>query len=121
MKILEEKVNISIANGQASNSVSFTPPSGLIVSCCIFKNDAESPGFVTAKLTDDAGFEISPATDIRNYRDREAGYYDGKKPLHYTAKGNTLVFSVFSTAPFASDFIAQLVLVYQPDNVPEIC
>ena len=121
MNILEEKVNLKIADGQTSASVSFTPPSGMIAGCCVFTNKVESPGFVTAKITDDAGFEISPATDIRNYRDREAGYYEGKKPLNFQSKGKTLVFSVFATEPFAGEFIAQLVLVYQPNPTPEFC
>ena len=113
MQKLEEIVNIEIEGGTSFGSVRFTPPSGLITACAIFANDAENSGFVTAKISNDSGEIISDASDIRNYRDRDAGYREGKKPLYMEACGKTYVLEINATEAWASNFKAQLVLVYE--------
>ncbi len=113
MQKLEEIVNLTIAQGQSAGSVSFTPQAGSVIACAVFTNGAVNPGFVTAKLSTDSNDIISGASDIRNYRDRDAGYLEGKKPLAFEAGNRQLVFEVNATAAFATDFKCQLVLVYQ--------
>jgi len=121
-KKLTETVNLSIASGTASGSFRFTPQSGLIVACTIFTNGVVSPGFTTAKISNDSGEVISEAQDIRNYRDREAGYLEGKMPLFLEAKGQTFILDVMATANFPADFKCQLILIYQADYTkPQTC
>lgn len=120
-KILEEKVDITIASGQTSGRVSFKPRAGRVIACAIFTNGAESAaGFVTAKITTDSGEEISPATHIKNYRDREAGYLEGKKPLDFETKNKSYNLEIFASQAFASTFLGQLVLVYDQRS-SEMC
>lgn len=116
MKILEYAVNIDILTGDASKTVSFTPPAGLVIGCCIFKEGGANTGFVSAKITDDANMDISPLTHIDNYRDREAGYYAAKKPLFFDTGGKTYQVTIAATENFTTDLKAQLVLVYENDH-----
>jgi hypothetical protein len=117
----EHTVNLTIASGQSSNFVRFTPPAGNIIACAIFTNGAANTGFVTAKISNDSGDIISDATDIRNYRDREAGYVEGKKPLYIEATGGTYQLDILSTAAWAADFKCQLVLVYENTHSQSTC
>lgn len=121
MKILEYAVNIDILTGDSAKTVSFTPPAGLLTGCCIFPVGGANAGFVSAKLTDDSNQDISPLTHIDNYRDREAGYYAGKKPLYYDTNGKTLQVTITATENFTTDLKAQLVLVYENDHTKDNC
>ncbi|ALM50315.1 hypothetical protein AMR72_16340 [Flavobacterium psychrophilum] len=115
MKQLEYSVNIDIPSGTNGKTVTFTPPPGLIIGCAIFKVGGTNAGFVSAKITDDANQDISPLTHIDNYRDREAGYLAGKKPLLFDTGGKTYMVTITSDQPFTSAMKAQLVLVYEND------
>jgi hypothetical protein len=49
---------------------------------------------------------------IDNYRDREAGYIEGKKPLNVEG-GNFYTVSVQSTELFTADFQVEMIFVYE--------
>ena len=115
MKTLEYAVNIDVLTGTKSKTQSFTPPAGLVIGCAIFKVGGANPGFVSAKITDDSNVDISPLSHIDNYRDREAGYRAGKKPLYFETGGKTYNVTITSNEDFTSDMKAQLVLVYESD------
>lgn len=115
----EEIVNLTIPSGQNYGKKPFTPPQGMIIACAIFTNDAANTGFQTAKISYDTGDIVSDTQDIRNYRDREAGYIEGKKPLMLDTCGRSFVLEVFATANYAADFQCQLVLVYHNPNIPQ--
>lgn len=115
MKQLEYAVNVNIPAGSQADTVSFTPPPGLVIGCCIFKIGGENDGFVSAKITDDSGQDLSPLTHIDNYRDREAAYQAGKKPLYFSTGGKTYLVTITSDQPFTTPLKAQLVLVYEND------
>lgn len=121
MNVLEDKVNITIASGQQSGQVSFKPKAGRVIACAIFTNGAETnAGFVTARITNDSGVEISPATHIKNYRDREAGYLEGKKPLDFETQNKSYTLEIFASQAFSAQFLGQLVLVYDRRSA-EMC
>lgn len=115
MKQLEYAVNIIVPTGEYSKTVQFTPYTGLVIACAIFTNDGDNAGFVSAKITDDANQDISPLTHIDNYRDREASYIAGKKPLRLDTGGKAYQVTITSDKPFTTDLRAQLVLVYEND------
>ena len=116
MEKLEEIIDLTIPSGSSSNSASLKLQPGLIIACAIFTNgkeDTHNTGFVTASIKSDSGDIVSPKSHIKNYRDRDAGYLEGKKPLYLDTCGKTYVFEVNSTASFTADFKCQLVLVYE--------
>lgn len=121
LKKLEEVVNLEIpAGGAPFASERFTPQAGLVIGCVVFTNNASTDGTIVAKITTDSGDVISPATDIRNYRSREAGYKEGCKPLYFETNGRTLVFEVGCDAEFYDNFKCQLVLIYE-NNFAQEC
>lgn len=121
MKILEYAVNIDIPSGTSGKTVNFTPPPGLVIGCAIFKTGGDNAGFVSVKITTDSNEDISPLTHIDNYRDREAGYAAGKKPLLLDTEGKSYMVTITSDQNFTTDLKAQLVLVYENDNTKSQC
>ncbi|RDI07048.1 hypothetical protein [Flavobacterium sp. AG291] len=121
MKVLEYAVNVEIPAGTSGKTVTFTPPAGVVIGCAIFKVGGENSGFVSAKITTDSNEDVSPLTHIDNYRDREAGYIAGKKPLLLDTQGKSYMVTITSNANFDTDLKAQLVLVYENDNTKSQC
>jgi hypothetical protein len=81
MKTQEQVVPVTVsagASGQVSNLINLPP--GKIVAVAAFFRDysAINSGFVRASIKDVTGFEVSQMQSISNYRDREAGYLEGK-------------------------------------------
>jgi hypothetical protein len=115
----EHVVSLSILAAEQSGSVDFTPIKGKVIGCVIYKNDATNPGFVRAVVKDNAGTEISKLQSIDNYRSREAEYLRGAKPLNIETGGRTFTFEVLATEPFAADFLAELIFIYEPEVCPQ--
>jgi len=113
--------NLTVANGASGNTVRFTPEAGLITHVAIFYPTIPNPGIVSAKITNDQGEDYAPMQDIRNYRDREAGFYEGKMPVYVEAKGQTFVLTLAATAAFTAAFPVQLVCTYQLDYSQPTC
>lgn len=78
---VEHTVNVAIANGSTGGNQQFTLPAGNVIAVAAFYDNSKFPGIVRASIKNAAGFEVSQFQDIRNLRDREAGYLEGKKPL----------------------------------------
>jgi len=115
IKILEHSEQVTIDSGGSYVSKSFQPQAGKVIGCSIYHNNengAINPGIVSARILTDAGLEVSPQADIRHYRNREAGYYDGLKVLNFDTEGKTYKIEIIATEPFTDDFKANLVLVY---------
>jgi hypothetical protein len=114
MKTQEQVVPVTVsagASGQVSNLINLPP--GKIVAVAAFFRDysAINSGFVRASIKDVTGFEVSQMQSISNYRDREAGYLEGKKPLQLDG-GSPVTVTVQATAPFTSNFLVDFVFVY---------
>lgn len=107
---------LSIAAGDTTANIDFTPPKGKVIGCAIYKNAAANPGFVRAIIKDNAGLEISKLQSIDNYRSRECEYLKGVKPLNIETLGRTFNFEVIATQPFTDDFNAELIFVYEPEE-----
>jgi len=121
MEKIEEAFNMTIKAGTQYGRFDFKPQAGLVIATAIFPHGGDNPGFVSAKISGDDGREISPATDIRNYRDREAGYREGKKPMNLDTQGKSFVFEIFASEPFATDLKVNWVLVYEPNYTKKDC
>ncbi len=114
MKTHEQVVPVTVssgASGQASNLINLPP--GKIIAVAAFFRDYSgiNSGFVRASIKDVNGFEVSPMQSISNYRDREAGYLEGKKPLQMDG-GSPITVTVQATAAFTSNFLVDFVFVY---------
>lgn len=114
MKTLEYIIPLTVQSGTTGNTASVKLPAGKITHAAIFYRDYSSvnSGFVRAAITDVSGTEVSRMQSINNYRDREAGYLDGKKPLNIEG-GNIFNFIVQASVAFSANFIAELVFVYE--------
>ena len=80
----EHVVNVALNPGDTSVTVQSNLPQGNFIAVAAFFDDSRFPGIVRASIKDFSGFEQSKMQDIRNLRDREAGYIVGKKPLYLT-------------------------------------
>ena len=78
---VEQVLTISLANGDTSVTKDVALPPGNVVAVAAFYDQSKFPGIVRASIKDANGYEVSKMQDIRNLRDREAGYLEGKKPL----------------------------------------
>lgn len=114
MKTLEYIIPLTVLSGTTGNTNSVKLPAGKITHVAIFYRDysAANDGFVRAAITDVSGTEVSKMQSIDNYRDREAGYLEGKKPLNIEG-GNIFNFIIQATLNFKTNFIAELVFVYE--------
>lgn len=124
IKVLEDFVTVNIPTGQKSAEITFKPKDGLCIGCAVFHNNTDgskNAGTVRVKIETDSGEVISPLTDIRNYRSREAGYKESMKPLFFETQGKRYVVTILATENFTEDFTADLVLAYQNDYANQNC
>lgn len=117
MRTLEHIIPLTVLNGETSATVDVKLPQGQITHVACFFRDysAIQDGFVRASIKDVTGLEISKMQSIENYRDREAGYLAGKKPLEIEG-GNVFTFTVQATQAFTADFLAELVFIYKSEE-----
>lgn len=118
-------VALNIATGANTKTEPFTPEAGLIVAACIYTNKADlstiNTGVITAKITDNSGFDIADEVDIRDFRSREGGSYrDSMKPVMLEG-GRTYRFTVNATENFTGNFSATLILLYEKDFTTQPC
>lgn len=115
MNTLEHVISVVVLNSTKGNQNSIKLPAGKITHVAAFypKDYAVSnKGFVRAAITDVNGVEVSKMQSIDNYRDREAGYLEGKKPLNIEG-GNFFTVAVQATELFNLDFQVEMVFVYE--------
>ncbi|AXG72946.1 hypothetical protein DVK85_01340 [Flavobacterium arcticum] len=118
----EYAVPFVVAAGSNGKIFPFKPEkNGIITGCAIFKEGGANTGMVTVEITTDTGEVISPESHISNYRDREAAYYDGKKPVHFESGGKTFHLKIRATEAFDTALVGQLVLVYAQDFTNKNC
>lgn len=115
-KTIENIVALTVLSGSQSNNVSVFLPTGKISHVAAFFRDYSgiNAGFVRASIKDVNGSEVSQMQSIDNYRDREAGYHAGKKPLPVDG-GNNYTVTVQATEAFTGDFLVEFVFVYEED------
>ncbi|MXN90160.1 hypothetical protein GR160_02890 [Flavobacterium sp. Sd200] len=119
MKNLEHSEPFTIETGQSYLSKSFQPRAGFVVGCSIYHNNTDgsiNPNLVSAKIVTDSGEEISPLSDIRHYRNRESGYYEGLKPLNFETNNKTYRLEIIAQEAFTGDFVGNLVFVFKPEG-----
>ena len=120
-KLIHSQI-VTIPNASNGFTARFQPQAGFITHCAIFyPSTIPNPGAVTAKITNDQGEDYAPMQDIRNYRDREAGYFEGKMPLFIEATGQTFVLEIAAASAFTAACPITLVLVYQKDYQQQNC
>ena len=119
MKTHEQVVSVIVpvgSTGQVSNLINL-PPGKIIAVAAFFRDySAINPGFVRASIKDASGLDISNMQSISNYRDREAGYLEGKKPLQING-GSPVTVTVQATAAFTSNFLVDFVFVYDTTTI----
>lgn len=117
MKTLEYIIPITVLSGTTGNTAQAKLPSGKITHAAVFYRDytTANDGFVRVAITDASGQDISKMQSIENYRDRNAGYLEGKKPLDIEG-GNIFNFIIQASIAFKTDFMAELVFVYENEN-----
>lgn len=117
-KTIEKVISLTVLARSSSNAATVTLPAGKITHvAAFFRPYADSGinnGFVRASIKDVNGEEVSQMQSIQNYRDREAGYLQGKKPLPVDG-GNNYTVTVQATENFNEDFLVEFVFVYE-DN-----
>lgn len=117
-KTIEHTVAVTVVLGASTaTSTAITLPPGKIVAVVAFFDDYSSinVGFVRASIKDGNGVEVSQMQSIRNYRDREAGYIAGKKPLPMDG-GGLVYITIQATANFSADFLTDFVFVYETED-----
>lgn len=112
----EAVARLTIVAGQTGGSKTFKPVNGKIIGCSIYYKGGDSPGFTGAMVKDAGGREISMLQSIDNYRNREASYFEGIKPLNIEACGEDYTFEVIATSAFATDFTGELIFYYAPET-----
>lgn len=117
-KTIEEVISLTVQSGSSSaTSLPTFLPGGKITHVAAFFRDyaAKTTGMVRASIKDVNGQEVSQMQSIENYRDREAGYFEGKKPLPING-GNNYTVTILAEVPFADSFSVDFVFVYDDEN-----
>ena len=78
---VEQVHTVALNPGDTSVTFDGSLPAGNVIAVAAFFDESKFPGIVRASIKDATGYEVSKMQDIRNLRDREAGYLEGKKPL----------------------------------------
>ena len=112
---IEHVVNVPLAIGDTSKTVNTALPSGKIIAVAAFFDTTKFPGIVRASVKDFSGMEISKMQDIRNLRDREAGYLEGKKPLFLDGGTNASI-TIQPTSAITDASSVDFVFVYANEN-----
>lgn len=110
---LEYVVNLAVAAGQRVGQVPFVPMPGKIVGCAIYTNDPVNPGIMNAAIYDNNNNELSRPQHIDNYRNREAEYMKGFKPLFVEADGQGMSYQLTGTQNLVNALETQLILYYE--------
>jgi len=113
MKTVEEVISLIVPSGSSTYNATKQLSAGKICRVAMFfpEISGKNTGFVRASIKDNTGTEISQMQSIENYRDREAGYIDGKKPLPAEG-GSQFTVTVQATENFTDDFLVDCVFVY---------
>jgi hypothetical protein len=114
MKSLVQVLALTVLAGTNSVEKSIKLPEGNIKFVSMFYKDvdAANTGFVRASIVDTNGEEIVQMHSIKNYRDREAGYHEGKMPIRGIG-GNYYTVKIQATAPFSNNFDVETVFTYE--------
>ena len=117
MKPIEYVIPLTVTNGNATNQATMALPAGKICRVAAFFRDYSgiNSGFVRASVQDSNGVEVSKMQSIDNYRDRNADYYNGKKPLPVDA-GQNFTVTVQATTAFTGNFLVDFLFVFEPEN-----
>jgi hypothetical protein len=112
---VEHVVNVPLAIGDTSKTIPTALPSGKIIAVAAFYDQTKFPGITRASIKDFSGMEVSKMQDIRNLRDREAGYLEGKKPLFLDGGTNASI-TVQPTSAITDASSIDFVFVYANEN-----
>lgn len=108
---VEHVVNVALVVGDTSVTVNTALPSGKVIAVAAFYDNGKFNGITRASIKDFSGMEISKMQDIRNLRDREAGYLEGKKPL-FIDGGTTASITVQPTEALVGATSIDFIFVY---------
>lgn len=109
---IEEVFPLLVEAGQNGNKTKFFLPSGKILGCSIYTGNRDNPGTVRASIKSISGEDISKSQHIDNYRNRDAKYMEGFKPLNING-GKDYVFEIVADEPFNANLNADLIFYYE--------
>ncbi len=114
MKSLTQVISLSVLAGSQNAEKTIKLPEGNVKYLALFyKNlDTVNTGFVRASITDTNGEEVVQMQSIKNYRDRESGYYEGKMPVRFKG-GDFYTVKIQATNSFTDDFLVEAIFVYE--------
>ena len=112
MNTFEAICPITIAATVAGGNAQFTPRAGHVIGCVIIAKGGDNPGMVRASIRNQAGEAISESQAIENYRSREAGYFEGYKPLNFMADGTQHYLTITASEAMVTPFHADLIYIY---------
>jgi len=95
---VEHVVNVPLAVAATSVTQTSNLPAGQVIAVAAFFDDSRFNDIVRVSIKDFSGFEVSKMQDIRNLRDREAAYLQGKKPLYLEGGQNISITLQTATA-----------------------
>ncbi len=117
---MQEIISMVVKAGTNGNKVHKLIPNGKVVQSVIYTPEVlNNKGFVRASILDGSESPLSKLQDIRNYRSREAGYFENK-PLKING-GQNIHLEVIATQNFTADTLVELVLDYDPTSDATIC
>jgi hypothetical protein len=118
MKSFIQVIQLKVLAGSSSAQETIKLPDGNVKFLAMFYKDvdAANTGFVRASITDSVGEEVVQMHSIKNYRDREADYHEGKMPVRFKG-GSMYTVKIQATANFTTDFPVEVVFVYDPNQI----
>lgn len=117
---MQEVISMVVKAGTNGNKVHKLIPNGKVVQSVIYTPVAlNNTGFVRASILDGSESPLSKLQDIRNYRSREAGYFQNK-PLFING-GQNIHLEVIATQNFSADTLIELILDYDVASIANPC
>lgn len=111
MNTIEEIINVTLSVGETRKSVSITPPAGRVIGVVAYPNKDVA---ANAAIKSDDGQFVSKPQHIKNYRSREACYFDGCKPVDFDTKGRTYFVEVTTDKAIENEaYELQFVFIYE--------
>ena len=109
-------VKLNIPSGEVTRDIDVTFQSGgYPTHCAVFGINKITDVLTKAAIKDGAGVEIVPMHNINNFRDREAGYAEGKMPIDMKGS-NRANFSVLLDGTETTQRNYDLVFLMETEN-----
>ena len=119
-KVLIKTFPFTIASGQSTEEIRFTPQAGRVLGICVYDNltPTLNTGLVRAKLATDTGDEVVGMVNIKHLQSRQAASYNESfMPLQLDTDNQAFVFTIAATSAFTADYKGDLTLIYEKNDL----